>query len=147
MRHFYSPLINDDSNAPLASAQFYLVDPLTARDHRKSSDFGKDCDQDLQAELDALLRDVNPFVKSCLTMKELMDRLIREHGSTPDIRMIFVKNPADTVRNVGGTIVGRNSFNATYNEVAVFFDCPETPRELRNEICVYSLYTVERSLE
>jgi hypothetical protein len=133
IRHRVCPILNKDPKFK-GFAQLYVIDPDAARLHRSMAKVSSNCNQDLLAELDQMLRMINPYIHSYMTM---MERI-------PDIRMHFVRNPNVSQRIMAGSIVARNSLAPIQSEVALFYDQSSTPGNIKNQICLHSRDEVPR---
>jgi hypothetical protein len=136
MRHFLSPLqAREDRNRGFG--EFYVMDPTEANELRFLNPLVRDCDPVLIEALDTHIRSLNPFAQAYKMMYHLQRSLQSDQEPVPSIRMWFVRNPEDKIRQFGTATVGRNSTHTIYNEVAIVHTGDELG-DLKRELCVYN---------
>ena len=135
VKHFLSSRLD---NGVKVFSELYVIDPEEANNIRLQTYSGRGLDGDLLAELDSMLRLCNPYVGAFKLMHEKIHELQRLNEPVRSIRMFFIPNRDDNVRQFGNVVLGRNCANTVYNEVAmVYCGNDNVPPTTRN-ICVYT---------
>ncbi|TKR58437.1 hypothetical protein L596_029881 [Steinernema carpocapsae] len=96
--------------------QLFIMDTNDAIEGRFAHPASASCNRNLAAELEALLRNVNPYVQAYRMMFEVEQEFVNaNHGAVPHIRLLFNTEAPD-----------QNRFNVPrVNEVAAVFVSPD----------------------
>lgn len=101
--HTVNLAMHPEDHDPPSFAQLFIVDTAEATEHRMDFPANKDCNPLLMAELDGILRLVNPYYESFMMLKEVEEEQIREAErlgrEPPKLRLLFdVKRENDRHR-------------------------------------------------
>jgi hypothetical protein len=73
-------------------AQLYFIEPEEANQHRIQRKENEPCLPSVFSQLDAMLRDCNPYIKKYLSVKEQLDAQARQGIIDPDVKLVFVRD-------------------------------------------------------